>query len=233
MAQVAILLFLYSAFFLIGSVIALLWLPLRLFFLLAFVAGALIQISPQFDTNGILEYYIPMLCFILPSLAKTFGLKSSNVLLMPIYLILTLITKIITAYQIRKNNKKAWQVLNDFNERMKEKQEASHQRQEEESARAQYEQERRQRQYHEEQRRQHQQQEQRQQEQEQQKPNAKTGYKDPYEVLGVTRDMPLEQIRKIRNKLVAIYHPDTGQIPNDFKMKEINNAFDLIEKEKK
>ena len=45
--------------------------------------------------------------------------------------------------------------------------------------------------------------------------------------------MTLEQIRAIKNKLVAIYHPDTGQIPNDFKIKEINNAFDLIKKDRK
>ncbi len=62
--------------------------------------------------------------------------------------------------------------------------------------------------------------------------------KDPYKVLGVTRDATDEQIKDAYRALAKKYHPDA--YANDplkdlveEKMKEINEAYDQIQKERK
>lgn len=143
-------------------------------------------------------------------------------------------------------------MFNEFRERVDQRQEG-HRRQEEEeeeASRARYEQERRQRQYQEQRRQEEEQQQQKkeqarheqekeqqerryheEQQQQQQRANSRqNSYKDPYEVLGVARDMTLEEIRSVFKQLCKIYHPDVGQIPNDAKMKDINLAYDEIKK---
>lgn len=51
----------------------------------------------------------------------------------------------------------------------------------------------------------------------------------PYEKLGISRDATSEQIRRLRTKLVQIYHPDAlGASPNAARMAEINAAVDQI-----
>lgn len=51
----------------------------------------------------------------------------------------------------------------------------------------------------------------------------------PYEKLGISRDATTEQIRRLRTKLVQIYHPDAfGGSPNAARMAEINAAVDQI-----
>lgn len=55
---------------------------------------------------------------------------------------------------------------------------------------------------------------------------------DPYKALGVTKSMSLKEIEKIYRKLVLIYHPDRGKIDIE-KIKEINNAWESISKEKR
>ncbi len=66
-------------------------------------------------------------------------------------------------------------------------------------------------------------------------------YIDPYQTLGVTRDTPLEKIKQKWKKLAIKHHPDrlvSQGIPldilenNTYRLKEINNAWDLIKNEK-
>jgi DnaJ like chaperone protein len=63
---------------------------------------------------------------------------------------------------------------------------------------------------------------------------------DPYEILGVERDMPLEEIRKVHRKLVRELHPDkhvAEGMPEELvmiateRLARINEAFDRIKKE--
>ena len=66
-------------------------------------------------------------------------------------------------------------------------------------------------------------------------------YTDPYETLGVLKDTPLEEIKKQWKILAMKHHPDrliSQGIPEDlietntYRLKEINNAWDLIKKSK-
>jgi hypothetical protein len=51
----------------------------------------------------------------------------------------------------------------------------------------------------------------------------------PYEQLGVTKDISSEQLRRLRTRLVQIYHPDAlDGAANAARMAEINAAVDLI-----
>ena len=54
--------------------------------------------------------------------------------------------------------------------------------------------------------------------------------KDPYQVLGVSRDATDEQISKAYKKLAKKYHPDLnpGNAQAEEKMREINAAYDAI-----
>lgn len=54
--------------------------------------------------------------------------------------------------------------------------------------------------------------------------------KDPYEVLGVSRDANDADIKKAYHKLVLKYHPDrnSGDKTAEEKFKEVNNAFDIL-----
>ena len=54
--------------------------------------------------------------------------------------------------------------------------------------------------------------------------------KDPYEVLGVSRDASDEDIKKAYRRLAKQYHPDVnpGDKQAEEKMKEINAAYDAI-----
>ena len=54
--------------------------------------------------------------------------------------------------------------------------------------------------------------------------------KDPYQVLGVSRDATDEQISKAYKKLAKKYHPDLnpGDAQAEEKMREINAAYDAI-----
>ncbi len=64
---------------------------------------------------------------------------------------------------------------------------------------------------------------------------------DPYQTLGVLKDAPLEEIKKKWKKLAVKHHPDrliAQGIPQDiietntYRLKEINNAWDLIKNKK-
>ena len=54
--------------------------------------------------------------------------------------------------------------------------------------------------------------------------------RDPYEVLGVSRDATDEEVKKAYRKLAKQYHPDVnpGNKQAEDKMKEINAAYDAI-----
>ena len=49
---------------------------------------------------------------------------------------------------------------------------------------------------------------------------------DPFDVLGVSRDATLDEVRTARRKLAAEFHPDHGGDP--VRMGEINIAFDAV-----
>ena len=64
-------------------------------------------------------------------------------------------------------------------------------------------------------------------------------YIDPYQTLGVSKDTPLEEIKKKWKTLAMNHHPDkliAQGIPQDivetntYRLKEINNAWDLIKR---
>jgi DnaJ like chaperone protein len=64
---------------------------------------------------------------------------------------------------------------------------------------------------------------------------------DPYEILGIDRDMPLEDIKKMHRKLVRELHPDkhvANGMPQELiliateRLARINEAFDRIKKER-
>ena len=66
-------------------------------------------------------------------------------------------------------------------------------------------------------------------------------FTDPYQTLGVLKDTPLEEIKKKWKILAIKYHPDrliSQGIPQDliekntYRLKEINNAWDLIKNKK-
>jgi len=51
---------------------------------------------------------------------------------------------------------------------------------------------------------------------------------DAYTVLGVSRDMSIEQVKTVYNRLCLIYHPDKGLVTKDSKFIEINRAWGII-----
>ena len=53
---------------------------------------------------------------------------------------------------------------------------------------------------------------------------------DPYVVLGVTQEMTDEQIKKVYRELCNIYHPDKSKVRDDAKFKEIQNAYEKIQR---
>ena len=66
-------------------------------------------------------------------------------------------------------------------------------------------------------------------------------YIDPYQTLGVSKDTPLEEIKKKWKTLAMKHHPDrliSQGMPKDliethtYRLKEINNAWDLIQNKK-
>ena len=61
--------------------------------------------------------------------------------------------------------------------------------------------------------------------------------RDPYSVLGVSRDATEDEIKKAYRELARKYHPDNYAGTNlaevaEEKMKEINEAYDFVQKEK-
>ncbi|MBQ7921946.1 MAG: J domain-containing protein [Clostridia bacterium] len=61
--------------------------------------------------------------------------------------------------------------------------------------------------------------------------------KDPYSVLGVSRDATEDEIKKAYRELARKYHPDNYAGTNlaevaEEKMKEINEAYDFVQKER-
>lgn len=61
--------------------------------------------------------------------------------------------------------------------------------------------------------------------------------KDPYQILGINRNASIEEIKKAYRELAKKYHPD-NYVGNELadlaaeKMKEINEAYDAVTKEK-
>lgn len=55
-------------------------------------------------------------------------------------------------------------------------------------------------------------------------------YRDYYEVLGVPKNAPQDQIKKAYRKLAKAYHPDAnpGKVKNEDKFKEINEAYEVL-----
>lgn len=55
-----------------------------------------------------------------------------------------------------------------------------------------------------------------------------TGIRDPWEVLGVTREMSLVEIKKVYRELCGIYHPDKAKVKDARRFIEIKAAYDAI-----
>jgi len=52
---------------------------------------------------------------------------------------------------------------------------------------------------------------------------------DPYQILGVSRDTPMDEIKQAYRRLARRYHPDVSKEPNaEERFKEIQNAYDQI-----
>ena len=239
-------------FYIVGRLIAWLWLPLRLLFILPLSYGVFEIIeriifanSNERPFNTIFLTIVPLLLMIYPSIKKTFGFEFS----FPSTAIIDGFFDVIrrSNYERRQKRENAqastsradqteqdevwstrqrqkWQEeqtrrydeemrLEDERRRQAEQKRREDARREAEERRAREEAERRRK----------------AQENEQQKPPPKA---DAYEVLGVTRDMCLDEIRRIFIDLSKIYHPDTGRSKNEAKYKEISNAYDVIKKEK-
>ena len=56
---------------------------------------------------------------------------------------------------------------------------------------------------------------------------------DPYDILGVSREMSDEEIKIVYKQLSNIYHPDKNKVKFDKRMKAINKAYDDIIRERK
>lgn len=58
---------------------------------------------------------------------------------------------------------------------------------------------------------------------------------NPYQVLGVTPDTPLDEVNRVRRKLCAKYHPDSNIVTGGDREKfdEVNKAYDMITSRKK
>ena len=53
--------------------------------------------------------------------------------------------------------------------------------------------------------------------------------RDPYDVLGVSKDASADEIKKAYRKLSKKYHPDLNHEPGaEEKFKEVNEAFDIL-----
>ena len=55
--------------------------------------------------------------------------------------------------------------------------------------------------------------------------------KNYYQILGISKDAPKDEIKKAYRKLAHKYHPDKGG--DEEKFKEINEAYQVLSDEKK
>ena len=56
---------------------------------------------------------------------------------------------------------------------------------------------------------------------------------DPYALLGIHRDTPIPSVKKLRQRLAQVYHPDIGgETCNSAKMAELNAAYDAVMRER-
>src|SRR5271170_7165812 len=55
-------------------------------------------------------------------------------------------------------------------------------------------------------------------------------FKDYYEILGVPRTAPADEIKKAFRKLARVYHPDVAKnkVTGEAKFKELNEAYEVL-----
>jgi curved DNA-binding protein len=58
-------------------------------------------------------------------------------------------------------------------------------------------------------------------------------FKDYYEVMGVVRDASDEDIKRACRKLAREYHPDVSKEPDEERLKEIGEAYEVLRDRKR
>jgi DnaJ-domain-containing protein 1 len=189
--------------YIIGFGLSKIWFPIRYLILLVFVCGLIEKIGIGFNLPYFLTLWISLFFLFLPSLAKSF--TRSNISINPINIIRAIIERI---DQIHYQKQREQQQLHE-KETLEQAERIIRMQAEEAERQRQFEREKAEREARE--RSQYHRQQENSQQDHEKTENTRRGKKeskDPYEVLGVSPDMSLTEIRKAYLRLMNQYAPD-------------------------